>query len=437
MFSLIALHLTGAFSLYVYWRLESWGSAKYDCFGAALLLISIAFKCWSLLDTLFYGTRFESWPDTIWVDGSLLSIYFKGEAITHFGILLTVAAWRLSVGNKLERFSFLRGTLVANNRMPCLFYGLAVITKLFLRITGIDYGAFTHLFVTIDMIGVAAIYFIVTSGPLVRSAVSVMKAVGLALPISYLSLDFGMKEFILAPFVPAAIIAWLSFSGFTARVSLVAVSICVLAISQVYIGFVRATVWQGDQSYSTTGLVTNVLNSMDWEIFGYGLDEVSSRVNPTQSHAITVALVERDGVRPVETFAPIPANFIPRIVWADKQVLKPSAEHTKRIMDSDLPLSEITSASSAGFFTELYMGGGIIGMILGSLVYGFLAGKLQVTALPILPGFGIAAFNFQMFYWTLRLDEFSVVHAYSGMVLYFILSVFLFQSYKIFKSYLE
>lgn len=423
-FFVVALHLTSVLSLYIYWKLEPWGVAKYDCFGSALLIFSILFRLLSLFGVLFYGARFDEWPATFWVNDSLLSLYLQGEIITQFGILLIVVAWRLTVQNKLERFSFLHGSLVLNKRIFWYFYILAVITQFMLRIAGVSFGSFAQLFVTINSLGVASIYLIAVSGSLPKSKSQVMKAMYLALPLSIFSLGSAMKESIFFPFIPAVIIIWFVFSSVRARVMLFAIGVCVLSVSQIYVGYVRNTTWNSGSSYSTTELVSGAFANMDWKSLGDGVSSVFSRVDATQAHALSVAIAERDGFLPDEIFEPIPATFIPRVLWEDKPVLQPGLVHTMRIFGTDESLS---SATAAGFITEQYLGGGVIGVILAPLLYGFMVGKLQIITLSFLPAAGTAMFNFHIFYTALRLDETHVVYAFTGIVIYFLVTVLLFK----------
>ncbi len=48
--SLCLIHGGGAAALLSFWRMGRWGSARYDCFGSALLLVSAAFRIHALLD---------------------------------------------------------------------------------------------------------------------------------------------------------------------------------------------------------------------------------------------------------------------------------------------------------------------------------------------------------------------------------------------------
>jgi hypothetical protein len=427
-FALIGLHLLAALSFYIYWRLEPWGSARYDCFGAAILLLSIGLRFLSAFDTLFYGTRFDVWPTTIMVDSSLLSLHFKGEAIPFFGILLMVATWRLTVQDKLGRLTFLWGTVLSNKKHFMILYGLAVFTQVLIRAVNIDFGAMAQLFQIIYSTGVAAIYFLARSNVKAKPSAWLIKAVLLGLPLSILALSGGMKEYIFLPLIPAAIIAWLTFSSVAARLGMVIMGISVLSIAQIYVGYVRQTAWGGtDRSYSAKELVAGAIANSDEDSIANGVDSMLSRMNLSSAHAITVALAERDGFIPVEIFGGIPAGFIPRILWPDKPILRPGGEHTQRIRGSTQDIEEVDSATSAGFFPEIYLGGGIFALILFSMLYGYLVGKIQLNIFFQLPASATAVFNYMMFYSAVRFDERTIAYALTGIVLSYILMLFIFK----------
>ena len=434
-FALIGLHLIAALSFYIYWKREPWGSARYDSFGAAVLLLSIGFRVLAAFDTMFYGTRFDDWPNTILVDSSLISLYFKAEAICFFGVLLMVVTWRLTVGDKLERFSFLRWTDLSNMSYFKILYGLAVFTQVLIRGINIDFGALSQFFVLIYMAGVASIYFLARSNVKSNPSAWLIKAVLLSLPLSFLALTGGMKEYIFLPLVPSAIIAWLTFSGVTARFGMVIMGIIVLGFAQIYVFYVRETSWKiEDSSYSFTQLALGAFANLDEDLALMGINSIMSRINMSSPHAMTVALAERDGFIPVEIFGGIPAAFIPRILWPDKPILRPGAEHTQRIRGSTQDILDVNTATAAGFFTELYLGGGVLAFIFFSVLYGFLLGRIQLSILTQLPVAATAVFTYMMFYSAIRFDEFSIAYALTGMVMSYIIMLFIFKVLKIISA---
>ena len=87
------------------------------------------------------------------------------------------------------------------------------------------------------------------------------------------------------------------------------------------------------------------------------LDSIGGRVNLTIAHATSVTLADNRGHEPMEVFGMIPASVIPRVFWPGKPIMQPGAMQTARILGGNILVSEIRSATAAGFATELYLGG--------------------------------------------------------------------------------
>ena len=92
--------------------------------------------------------------------------------------------------------------------------------------------------------------------------------------------------------------------------------------------------------------------------------------------------------------------------------------HTARILDrKDLLLSDIKTATAAGFFTELYLGGWYWGVVIGSVVYGVLLGALQLWAGRRAGPFWGLGLSFLTAYWAIRFDESHVLYVLYRAVL--------------------
>jgi hypothetical protein len=98
----------------------------------------------------------------------------------------------------------------------------------------------------------------------------------------------------------------------------------------------------------------------------------------------------------------------------------PGAQHTLRILNLNIPVTEAGSATAAGFFAELYLGGGFIGWAFGVIVYAVILGTMQRYTLRRTPGFGHLALSFLTVYWALRFEEKAVVYAYTGLFFTFV-----------------
>ncbi len=415
---LTVVHAGSALALWTCWRLGRWGRARFDSFGAALLLMGFAFRLLAMVDALVYGTRLEELYRyrALPMPEPVMDIVLKGEMITLLGMLLVACTWRQVIGRPVESFSALGSARQVPPRLPMLVYAAALITQVVDRVVDASFGPFQQILSLLSTFGVAAIYFIaVRKGSAMRQVVT---AGALALPLFTMAVNSGMKEMMLFPFIPAAILYWVRFNHVAARATAVVLGIAVLATSQLYVHHVRAQTWRaaGIVDMSTGELMRSFGSGLGESSAGDGLDAISSRVNQTMAHTTTVTLADNRGHEPMAIFGAIPASVIPRVLWPGKPILQPGAQHTARILGGDIPISQIGSATAAGFFTELYLGGWWFGMILGSIGYGGLLAATQKWALRYDPGFGHQAYCFLVLYTTIRFDENHVVYAYTSLL---------------------
>ncbi len=404
-------------SLLIFWKFGRWGRARYDSFGAALLLVGSAFRIHALLDALIYGARLDDIYrySNVPLPDPAFEFLLKGESISVIAFLLVACSWRLRVGGDVERHSFIGNAGTAPMKISLLIYGSAFAVDILRRSAGVSFGPLDQITSLLFVAGVASIFFVAVRRK--TAAGQVLVASLLALPLSLLALDSGMKEQMFFPFVPAGIVYWIRFRRPGARLPALCAAVSILAISQLYVHHVRELSWRsdGDLNIPTTELVGSFIEILAESESMDALSHISSRINMTTSHAITVSLADHYGHEPVEVFGLIPASVVPRLLWPGKPVMQPGAMHTARILGISDPLSEIRTATAAGFATELYLGGWWVGVVLGAVAYGFLLGTAQQWTSRFGPGFGRGVLCFIALYWTLRFDEKHVVYAYTSI----------------------
>ena len=427
---LLLTHVGAATSLYVYWRLGRWGAAKFDCFGAALLFSSLAFRILAIVDLLLFGTRVQAIPPTVPIGDLAIYWLLKGETLTDIGVLLIVSSWRLSIGRQIEKFSFIRNYRDISIRVAWLTYVLALFIDLARITLGIKFGALDQLSGLTFSFGVASIMFIAIRTENVGIRVS--KALMLALPMVFLALGGGMKEQIFFPMVPAALLYWLGYRSLGSRALAIVCGFFILAVSQMYIEYVRVETWQAERHESTMDLLTGFQKHLETSSLVAGLDDISSRINMTTAHAITVSLADVYGNEPLNVFGDIPASFIPRLFWPGKPIMQPGAMQTARIYGLHGSISEIRSATAAGFSTELYLGGSYFGWFFGAIIFGWLMAKAQKITYRYAFGFGHLGLSFVSVYWALRFDETAVVYAYTSIVFSMVYVLFISRAIRLF-----
>jgi hypothetical protein len=421
--ALSIIHVGSAISLIVFWKSIYWGEGRYDTFGAALLLLYAFLKLHAALDTLFYGNRFDEIYHTVPLPENLVWLFLKSETLNHIGILMLVAVWLRTVGNKLPQFSFLNNHHQVGRHLPIVIYVSAIVIELARRVAGEEFGVLTQMTFLTYQFGVVAIFFIASAqGGRYRH---IMLALLLAVPMVILAFGTGMKSEMLFPLVPAVLIAWFRFDSISLKVAAVVMGFILLAYAQMYVQYVREVSWadrgtSGQSSSTSAELVDGFQTAFKTLTLREGLNAISSRINMTTSRGITVAIADARGYEPYNIFAPVLSSLIPRFLWSGKPVLQPGAEHTLRIHNLNWSASEAWSATAAGFFSELYLGGGWFGWLFGVVLYATLLGRLQLFTLRMVPGFGHLALSFLTVYWALRFEEKHIVYAYTSMIFTFV-----------------
>lgn len=416
--SLAVMHAGGAIGLLTFWRLGRWGRGRFDCFGAVLMLVGAAFRLHAMVDAIIYGIRVEDIYAyrSVPMPENVLGLYLKAEFMTVLALLLVACSWRLTVGERIERFSFRVNLHEVPLKISMLIYLSAVGVDLARRIVGVEFGALSQFMALLFVFGVASIYFVAAKGRTAFRRVAV--ALAMALPMTFLALNSGMKEEMFFPLIPAVFLFWNGYRSALPRLSLLMAALAVMSVAQLYVHHVRDTTWRsdGDLAVSPVELVEGFSADFGTMQASDAFDAISSRINMTTAHAITVTLADHNGFEPGNVFGMIPASLIPRLFWPGKPIMQPGAMHTARIWGIDVPLSEIRSSTAAGFAAELYLGGWWLGVVFGASLYGFLLASAQRWALLRVPGFGQLALCFVSLYWTLRFDEKAVVYAYTSII---------------------
>ena len=431
-FTLIFLFTSSILFLYKYWRKQDWYNAKYDSFGSALVLITLFFRLIYLFDTIIYGTRFDIWPETVQINKPIIYYYIKSEVITILGLYILVSSWRYFSVKELKFSSFINAQIQEKNIFRFIYF-FSLLIQFSVTVVELQLGALTQFFSIFYSMGIASVYMIARGSDLkVLKVNNLVLAFFLALPFSVLALKSGLKEQIFFPMIPLSILVWQYFKSIFSRLVIMTSFIFILAISQIYVTYIRYEGWLGNRSISFNQVINNAFDDLDSEqLFSY-VDFIFSRLNLSASHSVTVALKERDGIIPSEIFGVIPANIIPRFIWPDKPIISPGSTHTKRILN--IKNDEIISASAPGFFQELYFGGGLLGLILSSFLYGLIVGKIQIYIEKRVSIKAAAILSFMLFYLVLRFDESAVVYSFSNLFFIFISLIITFSLYNTIKK---
>jgi hypothetical protein len=411
---LILIHTYLLLSLLIFKKLEFGKDEKFSNFGYAFISISIFFRLFFLFDTLIFGSRFDEFPETV-EHNNIQHLVLKAESIFLIGLILLIKSWKIFYKSSIFNVSFTHSSFsnYAWIYIYCLF------TQLVLKLTDFDLGPFVQFTFVLNSFGVASIFFIFNSETSSIKMKSIILSFFWGLPLALLSFKSGMKEAMFFPFVPFVILTWKFFKSKFFRVLIVFSIFITLSFSQIYITYIRYESWLNERSLSFAEILNNSILSADFDVFYAALSTVFSRLNSTIPHATTIAMVDNNGFLTKEIIGAIPSTLVPRLIWTDKPVLRPGSDHTKRIRGQEYDNDVVLSASAPGFFTELYLGGGIFIVIFFSLFYGFLVSKIQLFTFRFYPVI-FNSLNFYLIYNIFRFDEIAVVYAYTGLLILFV-----------------
>jgi hypothetical protein len=416
--SLVLLHLSGIASLLTFSNVTNWGKFKWSHYGGLVLGLAIFFRVWSIVDTILYGSRFAYIPRTVVIPQDVVGLLIKSEAISVIGTLLLCATWRITVGDKIEFFTLKRQS--QKGRRIGIFvaaYSIAFFFETLTRIVSPDLIplGLGRLVGTAYTLGTVSIYFIATSLP--GSTRPLLLSLVLAAPLAAFRLSSGMKSELFYPLLPAAAIAWTTYSSVIVRTLFLSGVVTVLAVASNFVDYVRKETWWGNSASSGKDLLFEFVSTFDRHPLDEGYNKIFARLNMTAPRLMTTSIADERGFEPENILFPIPTTFVPRLLWPDKPILEPGGQHTNRIYRFNIPDTDAISATASGFFNELYLGWGFLALIIGSIAYGLALGLLQLHILRTDPGFSTMCLSFVLAFDAARLEEHHVVFAYTTLVM--------------------
>lgn len=412
---LVLLHIAAAASLYFLWSRGQWGEARFESFGAVVLLAALLYRLIGIVDVLTYGSRIEDWPASVYSSEPWWAIT-RGEVLTHLSLVLVVLSWHWLIGRNSVRTAF----LVASKRRgkthqsAWFFYFFAMALELSNRLFNLEYGSAAQMIHVFYLSGIAATLVIANARPNNKSRI--LWAAGLALPLSFMALGSNMKENIIIPLLPTGILLWVTSKKIGAKLVLLIAAILFTAFLQAYVSFARPILWSETETrISVEQTIDQFLLETSGEDLLRGLEGAIARLNLTNAHAWSVAIVDRMGYDPDSVFGLARDILIPRFLWPDKPLVDPGGIQTERLMGVSFHESTRTSIAM-GFGGVLYIGGGWIAVVLGSVVFGLFVATCQVLLTKFATETALVIFNFVLFISALRWDEKTLVPAIAGMI---------------------
>lgn len=412
---LVLIHLFTIATLSLFKKLQFPTVKSFDNFGCSFLSVMIYFRIFNLLDTFFFGSRIEEWPDTVPLD-DFQFLVLKAESISVVGILLLIFSWGIFF--RLRNYPDDLDGVKPKVKIYLTLYFLALLTQILTIPLNIDLGPFTQFTQVLNTLGIASIFYFSRGKSFKLGIISLFYSFFMALPFGILALKSGLKEAMFFPFIPFVILSWRHFNSLFWRLNIVVFSFIVLAFSQIYITYIRYESWLNERSLTFNEIFVNTISSADSEIFYNSFKTICSRFNLTVPHAVTVSISENSGFLPNEILGVIPASFVPRLFWPDKPILRPGSDHTKRIKGEISDDEKVESAAAPGFFTELYLAGGILVVIVFSSIYGLMISKIQFFISAYNYSFN-NLLNFYLIYSVFRFDELAIAYAYTGLLFLF------------------
>jgi hypothetical protein len=408
---LVILHLVGAAAFYWLWSQQGSREVRFESFGAVVLLSCAVFRSISAVDTWLNGMRLEQWHDFIYGYTQYPEwTIFWAEIMSVIGFLLVSLGWQCGVlGRRINLGLFARTG--AATQTVLFMYLSSLAAEIARKRYGQDFTGYGQLILVLHLGGIAAIFGIVSKVSRVASRIGLAAVLGL--PLAYLAAGGGMKENIILPMLPCAYFAWDATRGRISKVLLLSAGFAVLCILQVYVEIIRNRVWIGGEQLSTNQTIEALVDSADLDTFLNGLNKTFGRVNLTNMHAWTTTIASNVGFLPEDILAGLESIYIPRFLWPDKPDYTPGLQHTFRVYGYK---KDLYSSTASGFVAELYLAGGLLTALLGSLAFGFGIALLQRLVSRMSTPLAVQVHNFSLFILAIRLDEDHVVYAFSGPI---------------------
>jgi len=376
---LLFLSFWGSLCFFVLWRRIDWSGYGFMSFGPLFLLASALFKLNSFLFILFYGNQIDEWP--LHAPEPLLSVAY-GQLIFVVGALLLVGTWLAFRGHErsIEIISSWRYDLPALGFAYVLGVGAALSIRVF-DLNLLFLGAIVSV---VYYLGPISILLISLGSPHRRTwQRCVLLPSVLSLPLIYAALHTGFKEHIMFSMLPILVGIFVVIKGKLAR-TLVCLTLGGLYVFMTaFVNIQRGLNWAEQDNLSVAQVLNITADAFrsDDDLWGDTVRTALMRKHLLEINGWSFDIVEDIGH--VEGFAPHHAFavFIPRILWAEKPQFSPGNDFTGLAFGPEMGE---TSGTAAGFFSALYLGSGVWGV----LVYSLILGALFALSLSVVIRFG-------------------------------------------------
>lgn len=415
---LLFLSFWGSLCFFILWRRIDWSGYRFLSFGALFLITSACFRLVSFFDVLIFGNRIKNWP--VYADEPLLSIAY-GEFNFVVGALVLVGTWLALRGHErsiaiIKSWRYDRPTLA----VAYMIGGSVVVSARILEFDFAFLGSILQVFVFIAMLSI----LLISLGSSQRRTWErcVLLPSLLSLPLIYGAFRTGMKENIVFSVLPVAIGVFVMVKGAWKRTIVGLMMATVLAVMTVFVNIYREVNWVEEQGLSPVQVFDATVDAflLNSNLWATAVENLLSRKNLLDVNGWSFAIVENKGH--FEEYSPhhVYQIFIPRVLWAEKPQFRPAADF------SDLVFGWGTgdyTSTAAGFFSALYLGSGLRGV----LIYSMMTGALYALSLSVVIRFGspfaqlllVSVFAYK----ALRLDEGWPVYEFAGSVSLLIFTV--------------
>lgn len=415
---LLFLSFWGSLCFFVLWRRIDWSGYRFMSFGPLFLLTSALFKLDSFLFILFYGNQLDEWP--VHATDPLLSVAY-GQLIFVVGALVLVGTWLAFRGHErsIEIISGWRYDL------PTLgfAYVIGAGTSLSIRVFDLNLLSLGAIVSVFYYLGPISILLISLGSPHRRTwQRCVLLPSVLSLPLIYAALHTGFKEHIM--FSTLAILAgiFVVIKGKLARTVVCLMLGGLYVFMTAFVNIQRGANWEQQENLSVARVVDITADALraDNEFLGDTVRGALMRKYLLEINGWSVDIVENIGH--LEGFAPDRAFaiFIPRILWAEKPQFRPGNDFTELMFGPELGE---TSGTAAGFFSVLYLGSGVWGVLVYSMILGALYALSLAVVIRVGSSFAQVLFLFGSVYRALRLDEAWPVYEFAGLISLLILAI--------------
>lgn len=395
---------------------------NYINFGSLIIISSIIFKSFGLLQLFIFKDSIETWPFIITDSINLnhekrVLMILIGEWLSVIGTLIISTTWFLLGGLSLS-LNINKNILNINGKKSYwAIYFLSFFIEFITRL-----NPSVNLYILNLCLYFSSLYSVIIICNLYKKDIKQHKFIltlFLCAPFIYNSFQTGMKEAMIVSLLPIIIHFFLKFNTFAQKIVLLCFSAVAFLIFSIFSNVTRLISWNNVRSVSFIELLNNFIkqfNNLNFDFILANIEQAVKRITPVFYQGWTVSLIYSN-----QTFESIYKNFfillIPRFLWPSKPFNDPEREITQLFYGEEIAKS---TSEAAGLYSEIFIKEGILIFFITCILIAFFIFYLQKISFQLKNTLFYGIFNFLLLFTTLRFHELYFTSIMPGLVIKYV-----------------